>query len=271
MMFQCIRTQCVMIESSQLALSLHIIFMVTYLKFTCFCFCFWDSVSLHSPGCLRTPYVDQVGLNLPRSACLSLQSKCWDWRCEPLHRLEILKLYWNIHDVEYSHPACVVALQIQTSSLYCVCMCMYTLWPESLYSLPPHLVASILALCFYRIGSLGSHTFSKMILHQSGRVPFLLAFPHACSLLPSPPFCFQTGLRLAQSGLKLTVLLSWWWPTSISPLLARQTWATAPCLCGAGHWTLDLMLANQTIYPATYHQPCYLLCFKIKILSGVKW
>lgn len=119
MMFQCTHTQCVMTESSQLELSFHINFMRTYLKFTCFCFYFWDSVSL-GPSCLRTPYVDQVGLNLPRSARLSFQSKCWDWRCEPLHRTWnlLLKLFCNIYDVEHSHPACVVALQIQTSSLY---------------------------------------------------------------------------------------------------------------------------------------------------------
>lgn len=239
MMFQCTHTQCVMIESSQLALSLHIIFMVTYLKFTCFCFCFWDSVSQHSPGCLRTPCVDQVGLNLPRSSHLSLQSKCWDWRCEPLHPAwnSLLKLFWNIHDVD-------CACDSPDPNLLTV---PCTLWPESLYSLPPHLVASILVLCFYGIGLLGLHTFSTMILHQSGRIPFFFAFPHACSLLPSPPFYFQTGLRLAQSGLKLIVLLSWWWLTSISPLQAQQTWATASCLWSARHWTLDLMLANQTI------------------------
>lgn len=118
--FQCTCAQCVMIESSQLALSFHINFMGAYLKVNCFCFCSWDNISLHSPGCLRTPYVDQVGLNLPRSARLSLQSECWDGRCEPLHPAwnSLLKLFWNTRDVEYSHPACVVALQIQTSSLY---------------------------------------------------------------------------------------------------------------------------------------------------------
>jgi hypothetical protein len=42
--------------------------------FCSFCFVFWDKVSLHSPGCLETHYVDQAALKLTYTACFCLPS-----------------------------------------------------------------------------------------------------------------------------------------------------------------------------------------------------
>jgi hypothetical protein len=43
-------------------------------SFTVFLFSFWDRVSLCSPGCTRTRFVDQAVLRLKRSACLCLHA-----------------------------------------------------------------------------------------------------------------------------------------------------------------------------------------------------
>jgi hypothetical protein len=49
-----------------------------FVCFVLFCFVFWDRVSLYSPGCPGTHFVDQAGLelrNLPASASRVLELK----------------------------------------------------------------------------------------------------------------------------------------------------------------------------------------------------
>lgn len=47
-------------------------------------FCFQDEVSLYSPGCPRTHFVDHAALELPESLCLPLPPKGWNYRNVPL-------------------------------------------------------------------------------------------------------------------------------------------------------------------------------------------
>jgi hypothetical protein len=49
--------------------------------FICLFFCFFETVSLCSPGCPGTHSVDQTGLEI----CLPLPPKCWDERRAPPH------------------------------------------------------------------------------------------------------------------------------------------------------------------------------------------
>ena len=49
-------------------------FFCLFVCFVLFCFCFWDSVSLYSPGCPGIHYVDQAGLKI--RIHLPLPPKC---------------------------------------------------------------------------------------------------------------------------------------------------------------------------------------------------